>query len=79
MTDLPGARWVRVQDIGSASELAAGQRIALLTLAITELAAAESLLLIHGTAHGLEHYWRLGGRVRLDVDGFPVIWSGGLP
>jgi hypothetical protein len=61
-------RWVRIADLAGDPDAAE-----LLATALTDLAVARSLVLMHGERHGLRRYIEAGGRVRFDDQGEPVI------
>lgn len=65
--------WVRISDLASTGARAPE----LLATAMIDLAAAQSLVLIHGKERGAARYITAGGQVRFDEDGEPVIWAGG--
>ena len=61
--------WVLIQDIARQKD-----PIGLLARAMTELAVAEGLVLIHGREHGARRYLEIGGTVRMSDLGEPMIW-----
>jgi hypothetical protein len=64
-------RWVRISDLHRVG----AQATSLLATTMTDLAVAQSLVLIHGKERGIARYIEAGGRVRFDGDGEPVIWD----
>jgi hypothetical protein len=60
--------WVRISELAGDPQWAE-----LLATAITDLAMAQALVMIHGQERGLARYLAGGGRVRFDADGEPVI------
>lgn len=65
------ARWVKLSDL---TALRSDEAIAVLALAIEELAIAQSFVLIHGQERGAERYINAGGHIRFDADGNPGLW-----
>lgn len=69
-------RWVKIAELGSPElKLPPQAQVELLATAITDLGLAQALVMIHGTARGLERYYAAGGRVRMSYpDREPEIW-----
>jgi hypothetical protein len=55
------------------SGLPADEKIAVLAMAMTELALAQALIGMHGQVRGARDYIDHGGHVRFDDDGEPVV------
>jgi hypothetical protein len=62
--------WVLIKDIARAKD-----PVELLARAMTELAVAESLTLIHGKEYAARRYAEIGGTVRFTDLGEPMIWE----
>jgi hypothetical protein len=71
MARKPAARWVRVSQISS-SGLTADQMLRAIEMAITELALAQALWMIHGSRWP-EVYKARGGHIRFDDAGEPCV------
>ena len=53
--------------------------ITAMAIALEEVCIAEALVLIHGPENGAAKYVQLGGRMRSDTDGAPVLlWFDGM-
>ncbi len=65
--------FIRMVDLAG-SDLPAEIKTELLAIAMTDLAYAMALEIIHGD-RWFDRYVSTGGRVRLDTDGEPMIWT----
>lgn len=58
-------------------EASAEQKLAITTIALEELCMAQALVMIHGTQRAGQRYVEVGGHVRFDDLGNPVVFHDG--
>lgn len=65
--------WIRMLDIAD-SDLSVHDKTELMAIAMTDLAYAMALEIVHGD-RWMDRYVQMGGKVRFDDDGEPCIWT----
>ena len=70
--DVLVSEWVKIHEISSDPRLSADDRIRLTCVAMSELAIAQSMRIIHGDRRA-ERYKERGGCVRFDEQGDPCL------
>jgi len=66
-------RIVRISEIATSSLLTTDERVDCVAMALQELALAEALRIVHGRENAARRYADLGGHVRFDDEGEPVL------
>lgn len=73
------ARPIKIHKIGEDPDLTTDEKFEAVSIAMSEWAICQALVIVNGRHHGWRKYYELGGCVDQDADGDPVImWRTGM-